>query len=138
MRVSLVERAGTGLLVVLVAVTVGIVVVSAALRSAADDLYASIDQTRGIPMEHGRTAYGMWLSQRLSNDVAASDLEALRARADVLAYRSDRLREAAAVPAIIGLLAGLLSGTPEPEPTGTGRRRPAIQPLANTTNNGTA
>lgn len=127
-----IERIGTLVLVALTAATLLIAATSVAMRAAADDVYASIEQARGSPQP--RTAYAQWLSTRLAGDVPEPDLAARKARADQLSYRSDRLREAAAVPALIGLLVAVTTASPGVR----GDRRDASQPAANTTSNGTA
>ena len=128
------ERTGAAVLVALTLLTVSIVAVSGQLRVAADDMYAAVAEARGNTDVPARPAYGRWLATLLASDVPSGEINALKARADVLSYRSDRLREAAAVPAVVGLLAALLTDAPDP----TGARRAASQPVANTSSNGTA
>ena len=94
------ERAGTVLLLVITLAVLFVVGVSAMLSLAADDLFASIDEAHGLVPQTARGEPGMWLSTRLAADVAADDLTARRQRADQLAYRSERVREAASVAAL--------------------------------------
>jgi hypothetical protein len=107
------------ILLALTLCTLAMVSVSALLRVAAEDLYAAATLARGSTDVPTRTAYGRWLSAQLSSDIASggAGYEVLHARADELSYRSDRLRELAAVPAVIGLLSALLSDAPEPPGT---------------------
>jgi hypothetical protein len=130
-----IHRVGTVALVAITVGTLAVVAMSAVLRSAADDLYAAVEQARGVTSEHTRTAYGMWLSAHLEGNLPQADLDALHARADDLAHRSDRLREAAAVPALIGLLVALITGAPEGVGDGL---RDSSQPVTKTISNGTA
>ena len=93
------DRAGSILVVAFALITVVIVAVSAAQRLAADDLFTAVSITRGTAnTEQVRTPFGRWLSAHLASDLAAEDDDAAYARAVELAYRSDRLRELAAVP----------------------------------------
>ena len=110
-RINL-ERAGAGIVVALTLVTLLMVGASAMMRVAADDLYSSVATARGITDAAPRSAYGRWLSAQLSADVSPADLEAQHTRADELSFRSDRLRELAAVPAVLGLLVALLTDSP--------------------------
>jgi hypothetical protein len=108
-----IERTGARVLIALTLVTLLMVGVSALIQIAAEDLYASVDLARGRTDVATRTVYGRWLSAQLSADVPAADLDAQHERADELSVRSDRLRELAAVPAVIGLLVALLTDSPE-------------------------
>jgi hypothetical protein len=114
-------------------VTLLMVTVSIVFQAAADDLYGVSNAFRDPTAEQARSGYGRWLSAHLAPDVDLSAPAAIRARADILAYRSDRLRELAAIPAVAGLLVALLTDAPS-------SRRPnaSTQPVANTTSNGTA
>jgi hypothetical protein len=109
-----IERGGAIALVALTLLTLVVVSVSALLRIGAEDLYAAAALARGSGEVPTRTVYGRWLSAQLSSDIAGAGYEVLQTRADVLSYRSDRLRELAAVPALIGLVAALLTDAPEP------------------------
>jgi hypothetical protein len=111
-RINL-ERTGARVVLALAVVTLLVVGVSAVMRIAAEDLYSSVNAIRGTGDVAPRTVYSRWLSAQLSADVAHGDLDAQHARADELSFRSDRLRELAAVPAVIGLLVALLTDSPE-------------------------
>ena len=65
--------------------------------------------------------------------MARSDLTGLRARADELDHRADRIREAAGVAALLGLVLMLLTTRPE---AGSSDAREASSPLASTRSNG--
>ncbi len=94
-------------------ITLAMVAFSAAERLAADDLFTAVAIARGTAnTEQVRTPYGMWLSARLASDLASQSGDAAYTRAGQLAYRSDRLRELAAVPALIGLLTALVTAAP--------------------------
>jgi hypothetical protein len=128
------ERVGTALVGCITVVTLLVVGTSVALRLAASDLYARVDDGHGVAAA-ARTQPGVWLSSHLSSDVASSDLVALRARADQLDARGDRVREMAGVVAVVGLLVAVLTG--QAGATGGRAREPSIA-AANTANNGTA
>ncbi len=130
-----IERAGTVLLLLTTFGVLVVVGVSSTLSLAADDVYASIDEARGVAPQVARTEAGRWLSTRLAADVPSNDLRARRRRADQLAYRSERVREVASVAALAGLLVALLTGRPAPDHV-----RGAFatsSPAANTTSSGT-
>lgn len=129
-----VSRVGTTLVVFLAVLTVALMTYAYALKLAADDLFATLDQTRGV-MTVVRTSPGIWLSAHLAADVPASDLVALRARADQLGTRSDRLREAAGAVGALGILLAVLTGTGDAE---VDRERDTSRPAAKTTSAGTA
>jgi len=134
MRRVMLERAGT-VLVLLMALAVLVVVgASATMYVAAEDLYASFDEARGVVPQTVRSAQGKWLSSRLTTDLAGDDLVARRERADQLTYRGERLRETASVAALVGLFVGVLTARPA---RATLRGLEASSPAANTTSNGT-
>ncbi len=135
-RINL-ERTGARVVVALTLVTLLMVGASALMRIASDDIYSSVATARGIQDAAPRSVYGRWLAAQLSLDVPQGDLDAQHTRADELAVRSDRVRELAAVPAVIGLLVALLTDSPE---TAAERRRGANHAPANVPSgtNGTA
>jgi hypothetical protein len=128
-----IERTGTALLVAVTLVVFVVVSASLLLQLAADDLYAAIDQAQGRPLQHPRGEPGTWLSSRLAGDLAADDISGRRARADALNYRGDRVREAAGVGALVGLLIAVLTARPGRVAT---RGRGTTSPDANTISNG--
>jgi hypothetical protein len=115
-------------------VVLAVVGLSALLSLAADDLHASVDEARGKIPQIVRSQPGIWLSERLSSDLAPDNVVARTQRAEQLAYRSERVREAAAVAALAGLLVAVLTAKPV---TDTGRGLDTSSPAANTTNSGT-
>jgi hypothetical protein len=129
-----VERVGRLLLVASTLVVLLGVGVASMLSAAEDDLYASVDEARGIPLEHPRTQPGMFIGARLSADLDPGDISARTFRADDLSHRGDRVREAAGVGAVAGLLIAVLTGRPRTDHT---PRRDASQPAPNTTRIGT-
>jgi hypothetical protein len=133
-RINL-ERTGTRVVLALTILTLLMVGVSALMRVAAQDLYAGVNAARGNSDNATRTVYGQWLSAQLSADLAPGDVDAHQARADELSFRSDRVRELAAVPAVVGLLAALLTDSPEAAAERRRERRPAAAPSGT---NGTA
>ena len=126
-RINL-ERTGARVVVALTLLTLLMVGASALMRIASDDIYSSVATARGIQDAAPRTAYGRWLAAQLSVDVPRGDLDAQHTRADQLAVLSDRVRELAAVPAVVGLLVALLTDSPE---TAVERRRGADHASAN-------
>jgi hypothetical protein len=129
------DRAGRVVLVALTLVTLVVVAGSALLRLGSQDLYAAIAEAGKAPDEPARTAYGRWVGAQLSAEVPPGDYAKLRARADELSYKSDRVRELAAVPAIIGMLVALLTDAPD---SSDAKRRETSQPVAKTTSSGIA
>jgi hypothetical protein len=129
-----VERAGTFILLLITTVVLIVVGLSEVLSLAADDLYASNNQARGIPIAAERGQPGIWLSAQLAADLPPADLVARNARADQLAYRSERVREAASVAALLGLLVALLTARPGTDEV---RGREVSSPAANTISSGT-
>jgi hypothetical protein len=129
------DRVGRIVLVGLTLLALLTIATSAVLRIAADDLYVASDHARGAGADEVRTGYGIWLSAHLSTSPGSADPRLLHAQADQLGSRSDRLRELAAVPAVIGLIVALLSDVPDRMTVG---QREATQAAANTTSNGTA
>jgi hypothetical protein len=128
------ERAGTAFLLLITLAVLVVVGVSSISTVAADDLYASIDEARASVDHSERSQPGIWLSTRLTADLGSDDLVARHQRADLLAYRGERVREAASVPALAGLLVALLTARPG---TDRLRGRDTSSPAANTTSNGT-
>jgi len=128
------ERAGTVLVVLMTLAVLVVVGASATMYVAAEDLYASFDEARGVAPQTERSAQGKWLSSRLTTDLAGDDLVARRERADQLTYRVERLRETASVAALVGLFVGVLTARPA---RATLRGLEASSPAANTTSNGT-
>lgn len=120
------ERTGARVLVALTIYTLLMVSVSALMQVAAQDLFAAVNAARGTGEFTSRTVYGRWLSAQLSADVPADDLDARQVRADELSFHSDRLLELAAVPAVVGLLAALLTDSPR----GCSRTSPSTRPRA--------
>jgi hypothetical protein len=127
------ETAGTFLVVLIALGVVVMVCLSAAFSLASEDLYASVDQAQGKVTQRVRSQPGIWLSSRFSADLESDALDARHDRADQLAYRSERVREAAAVPALAGLVVALLTAKPV---RAEGRGLDTSSPAANTTNNG--
>lgn len=123
------ERIGRVALLVMALITLAVVGASEAMHLASDDIIAVVNEARGTTGAQVRTAYGSFFAAQLSRDVDPSDLNAEYSRANELAYRSDRLRELAAVPALIGLLIALLSEKPAQAST---------EPAAKTSNSGIA
>jgi hypothetical protein len=130
-----VEAAGTVALLVVTMVVVVAYGLASALAAAGEDLYAANDEARGTAIERPRSQPGIWLADRLARDLAPDDLEARNARADELSYRSERVREASGVGALLGVLIGVMTGrrSIDHEP-----RREASKPAPNTTSNGMA
>jgi hypothetical protein len=123
------ERVGRFSLVLITLFTAAVVGLSAAMRIASDDLYAVANQARGTTGDQVRTAYGDVVAGLLTQDIQSGDIDAEYDRGKELGYRSERLRELAAVPAVIGLLIALLSDKPA---------QASREPAANTSSNGIA
>ena len=128
------KKVGTGLVVLVTALTLTLLGLIAVMRTAALDLHQQVDIARNQILPESRTLPGRWLSAPLSSGVAPDDLVALDARAAELDHRSDRLLEATAVVALAGMLAGLAIARPT---IADERAREATSPLARTNSNGT-
>lgn len=130
------ERAGKFALAACTLVTMLMIGASITFEVAADDLFKAYDALRQPTAAQVRTAQGRWLSAQLANGIDFGDATAVEARATVLAYQSDRVRELAAAPAVVGLLVALL--TDAPASPNSRPRSATSQPVANTTSNGSA
>ena len=129
------SRAGTGSVVVFAALAIAIMAYSSILRLAADDLFATLDQSGGTAST--RTAPGIWLAAHMAADVSEDDLVARRARADQFGTRSDRSREVAGAVGALGILVAVLTGTGDAD-ADADRERATSKPAAKTTRTGTA
>jgi hypothetical protein len=112
-------------------VLIGVVVavsVSFAMNAAADDLRQQATIAASQTPEHPRTAWGVWLSSRMTPGANSSDPSDLIARAITLDARGDRIRELAAAASLGGLVLMLLTAPPEARV-----HRDATQPHANGT-----
>lgn len=107
---------------------------STVMKTAADDLNASVDLARGRAIDHPRTNWDIWLSTQFSADIQDDDFAARSNRGYQLAYRSERMREGASVLALVALLGSVLTGRPARARVG----HEAITPTANTVSNGSA
>ena len=125
---------GTWLFAVVVLGVAAVVVLSFAMNMAADDLRLQVTATSGQPLDHPRTWPGEWVSNPMSADLGPSDSAGRLARADELDHRADRIREAAGVAALLGLVLMLL--TERPDGAGSREARDASSPLASTRSNG--
>jgi len=129
-----VERFGTVLVVLLTLATLVLLGADAALKLAGADLHAQVELARGGESPTGsRSPLGEQLAAALGSDVAPNDVESLDARAFVLDHRADRVLEAAAVVALVGMLAAFLTGRPAPD---RAQVLDASTPLAGTRSNG--
>jgi hypothetical protein len=132
-RITL-EAVGTFLVVLATLGTVAALVVVGSLKAASVDLFAQVEIAHDPTRAEARWAIGERLSQALAPDLAPDDLSGRTSRARLLAQRSDRLLEATAVVALLGMLVGLVTARPASQGT---RPRDASTPLANTSSNGT-
>jgi hypothetical protein len=132
-RVDL-ERFGTWLMVLITVLTLAALGVFGVLKSVAEDLHLqnAISFHQADPGSHWPP--GKWLSARLADDLALNDTVAVEARAGEFDHRSDRVVEATAVLALVGVLVGLLTTRPADAPART--RAETTTPLANTMSNG--
>jgi hypothetical protein len=129
-----VGRLATGLVVFLTALTVVMLSGVWVMKAAGLDLHAqaalAVNQAPPAP----RTPLGAWLSAPFSSDLAPDDATAVEARATELDHRSDRLTEAIAVVALVGMLVALIAARPS---GADDLARDATSPLASTSSNGT-
>ena len=130
----IVDRVGTAVVVCLVILGLVIVCSVAVTRTAALDLHARVGIIQGQVPADSRAAPGAWLSAPFSADLAADDAHALDVRATELDHKSDRLTEALAVVALLGILVALMTARPS---GAEDLARETATPLASTTSNGT-
>src|SRR5712692_1007632 len=125
-RITL-EAVGTFLVVLLTLGTVATLVVVGSFKAASADLLAQVEIARDPTKPEARSAIGERLSLALASDLAPDDLAERTTRAKLLAQRSDRLLEATAVVALLGMLVGLVTARPASQGT---RARDASTSLA--------
>ena len=126
-------RVSAVVLVLLTLLTVVVVGTSAMLHSAAEGLFVAVDTARGISSGNVASGYELWLGSQLAADLPPDALDARRQRAVELAYRSDRLREAAGATGLVALIFALLTAQPM---LAADERRASHQLEAKTTSNG--
>src|SRR5471032_29247 len=129
LRIDL-ETFGTRLMAVLALLTLVSLLVFGAMKSVAADLHLqnAIVEEGADPTSHW--PLGQWLTARVAGDLTPGDVVAVEARAGEFDHRSDRLLEATAVLALVGMLVGLV--TARPASAVTRGRETARIPLANT------
>jgi hypothetical protein len=129
------ERVGVGVVVGLTVIALLLLGVVGVIKTAAADLHMQAEIARHNVRADARSSLGERLSAGLASDVRSDDVAGLDARASQLDQRSDRLLEATAVVALVGMLVGLIAARPDAvvDPA----RREAKTPLANTSSNGT-
>jgi hypothetical protein len=128
------ETFGTRLMVVLTVLTLAALMVFGAIKSVASDLHLQNAIVEEGADPTSRWPLGQWLTARVAGDLTPGDVVAVEARAGEFDHRSDRLLEATAVLALVGMLVGLV--TARPASAVTRAREAAKIPLANTISNG--
>ena len=129
-----IEKLGSALVVLMTIVTLTLLGVDVAFKTAGADLHAQVNILQAVQPPPPRSPLGQQLSAALANDVAPDDVSRLDSRAFELDHRADRVLEAAAVVALVGMLVALLSGGPAID---AAHARDAKSPLASTSSNGT-
>ena len=128
------DRIGTTVVVFLTALSVVMLTAVWVMNAVVLDLREQAALANSETTPAPRTPLGAWLSVPFSSDLAPDDPRALEARATELDHKSDRLTEAVAVVALVGMLVGLIAARPSgPDDLA----RDATSPLASTTSNGT-
>ena len=131
---SRIDRVGTAAVLLLTVTTALMLSAVWVMNEAATDLHAQVEIARGQTSPGQRAPLGQWLSSPFSSDLSPDDTPALDARATELDHKSDRLTEATAVVALVGVLAAAIAL----RPSGADERaRDATTPLASTSSNGT-
>ena len=125
---------GTGLVVAITLLVLGGVLATAALKSASSDLNSQIAIARNDADVPSRSPIGQLLTIALARDIAGDDVSGLVTRSALLDHRGDRLLEATAVAALVGMLVWLMVMRPVNQ---LSRMRDETTPLARTSNNGT-
>jgi hypothetical protein len=128
------DRAVTALVVLLTVITLVAGGVVAVMKTAASDLHLQVDISRQQAFPSTRSSLGIALSSRLAGDIAPDDYSTLEVRANDLDHHGDRLLEATAVVALVGMLVGLLVTPPA---SAARRAREQTMPLAKTRRTGT-
>jgi hypothetical protein len=127
------ERVGTWIFLAIV-IAIGLAVgVSFVMNSAADDLRARASIATNQAPDSPRTPWGVWLASRVAGDVVSANSESLKARADELDHRADRIRELAGAASLAGLILMVATATPEARLASS---QSATSPVANTRSNG--
>lgn len=128
------ERVGTWLFLIVVLAVGASVALSFAMNIAADDLRQEVRIASALPPEFDRTAWGMWLNQRFTSDVAQGDYQARFDRTSELDHRADRIRELAGAASLAGVVLMALTARPEARLRSS---QSATSALPNTRSNGT-
>jgi hypothetical protein len=116
------------LVVLATLITIALLGVAGSFKIASADLTAQVAVLRDPSNAAPRGLLDQQLTAALAPDLAPDDIPGRDARAQLLDHRSDRLLEATAVVALLGMLSGLVAARP---PT----NRDASTPLSTT--NGT-
>jgi hypothetical protein len=127
------ERLGTAVVLLLSAITLVMLSAVWIMKTATFDLHAQAEIVQSHTSPEPRTPLGQWLSAPFSSDLASDDAPALEARALDLDHKSDRLTEAIAVVALVGIFVALLAARPSGADDLT---RDATTPLASTSSDG--
>jgi hypothetical protein len=128
------ERLGTALVVLLTVLTLLGVGLVSVLKMAASDLHLQVDISRGAASPTTRSPLGLTLSELLAGDIPLDSYAELDVRGDDLDHGSDRVLEATAVVALVGMLVGLLAMPPASHGMRAGHE--ANSPLTNTSRKG--
>lgn len=134
MRVRLdLETFGTRLTVSITVLVLASLVLFGAMKTAVADLHLQNLTVQGQAEPASRWLPGRWLSALVASDLAPDNVVAVDTRAGDLDHHADRLVEATAVLALVGMLVAVLSAPPGAL---TRARDEANTPLANTMSNG--
>jgi hypothetical protein len=129
-----VDRVGTVLVVLFTVITLAGAATVGLMKTAALDMRVQMDIARQAALASARSPLGQATSALLASDLAPGDYSALEVRTNELEHRSDRLLEATAVVALVGMLVGLLVTPPA---SAARRAREQTIPLAKTRRTGT-
>jgi hypothetical protein len=126
------ENLGSVVVVLATVSTIAILGVAGSFKTASADLIAQVAELRDPSTPPPSGLIDQQLMAALAPDIAPGDIPGRDARAQLLDHRSDRLLEATAVVALVGMLFGLVTARP---PNHATRDQDASNPL--TTTNGT-
>jgi hypothetical protein len=115
-RLSL-ENLGSVLVVLSTVSTIAILGVAGSFKTASADLIAQVAELRDPSKPAPNGLIDQQLIAALAPDIAPGDIPGRDARAQLLDHRSDRLLEATAVVALVGMLFGLVAARPASEAT---------------------
>jgi hypothetical protein len=128
------EKLGIALVFLVTLLTLLLLGVVGSFKTASSELHRQVQIARNEMDTDPASPIGQQLSALLAPDLRGGSIAAMEVRSIELDHRADRLLEATAVVALIGMLLPLLAARPASE---VALDRADTTPLASTSNNGT-